>query len=150
MRHALLPVTEEADWQIYHAIRRSALWEERGLSGYDDERPEERWVDNHPLLLTLDGQGCGTTRLDDLRNGIGIVRLVAISAPLRGLGYGRLLDAMVEQYARDLGIDVLFVSAAANAEGFYTATGWARCVADVPEQLGKADHCVRMTKRIVR
>jgi N-acetylglutamate synthase-like GNAT family acetyltransferase len=150
MRHALLPVTEESDWQIYHAIRRSALWEERGLSGYDDDRPEERYIDNHPLLLTIDGQGCGTTRLDDMQDGTGIIRLVAVSAPLRRQGYGRLLDALVEQYARNLGIDVLFVSAAVNAERFYTATGWARCVADVPEHLSEADHCVRMTKRIAR
>ncbi|WP_425543207.1 GNAT family N-acetyltransferase [Methylorubrum aminovorans] len=113
-------MTDAVDWQAYHAIRRSSLWEERGLDGYDDARPQERFAHHHALLLKLDKDGIGTTRLDDLRDGTGIVRLVAITASLRRQGHGRVLDTMVEDYAREIGLTRLLVSAASEAEGFYS------------------------------
>lgn len=81
MTYAPIRIVTDADWQVYHAIRRSSLWEERGLAGYDNARPQERLPNHHALLLKLDAEGIGTTRLDDLRDGTGIVRLVAIAAP---------------------------------------------------------------------
>lgn len=150
MAHALIRVAKEADWRTYHAIRRTVLWKERGLTGYDETRAEERLPDHHPLLLMFNRQGIGTTRLDDLRDSTGIIRLVAISAAVRGQGHGRILNARVEEHARGLGISILFVNAAAEAEGFYTATGWCRFDGDLPELLGRADNCVPMRKEISR
>ncbi|GJD41961.1 GNAT family N-acetyltransferase [Methylobacterium bullatum] len=150
MKYALIRIADAADWQVYHAIRRSSLWEERGLGGYDDARPQERFHHHHALLLKLDEVGIGTTRLDDLRDGTGIIRLVAITASLRRQGHGRVLDMMVENYAREIGLRVLFVSAASDAEGFYMATGWTRVTTQAPELLGYADECVQMTKSIAR
>lgn len=57
---------------------------------------------------------------------------------------------MVENYAREIGLSGLFVSAASDAEGFYAATGWTRVTTQAPELLGYADGCVQMTKSIVR
>lgn len=150
MRYSLVRVAEASDRQVYHAIRRSSLWEERGRVGYDDARPEELFPNHHALLLMRDEAGIGTTRLDDLGNGTGIVRLVAITAPLRRNGHGRVLDAMVADYARALGLGRLFVSAASDAEGFYSSTGWIRLTRDAPVLLGQAEGFVPMTKRIVR
>ncbi len=150
MTYTLVRIANAADWQVYHAIRRSSLWEERGLDGYDDARPQERFAHHHALLLKLDEEGIGTTRLDDLRDGTGIVRLVAITAPLRRQGHGRVLDTMVEDYAREVGLSRLFVSAASDAEEFYTATGWTPVTKRAPELLGDADGFVQMTKSIVR
>lgn len=149
-KYTLIRIADAADWQVYHAIRRSSLWEERGLDGYDDARPQERFAHHHALLLKLDEEGIGTTRLDDLRDGTGIVRLVAITTSLRRQGHGRVLDTMVEGYAREIGLNGLFVSAASDAEGFYTATGWTRVTTQAPELLGDANGCVRMRKSILR
>ena len=150
MDDALIRVASDADWRVYHAIRGAVLWEERGLSGYDDARPEERLPHHHPLLLKFKGQGAGTTRLDDLRDGTGIVRLVAITAAIRGQGHGRILNAMVEGYAHRLGISILFVNAASDAEGFYPATGWKRFEGHPPRLLEHANNCVPMQKTIIR
>jgi hypothetical protein len=49
MAHTLVRVADVADWQDYHDIRRSVLWQERGLDGYDEARPEERLLHHHPL-----------------------------------------------------------------------------------------------------
>lgn len=149
MAHELIRVANEADWQSYHAIRRTALWEERGLSGYDETRAEERLPNHHPLLLMFNGRGIGTTRLDELRDDTGIVRLVAIVASARGHGHGRVLNAKVEEFARQLGIRVLLVNAAADAEGFYTAMGWRRLEGHPPLTLGRAANCVPMRKAIL-
>lgn len=149
MKYALIRIADAADWHVYHAIRRSSFWEERGLGGYDDARPQERFAHHHALLLKLNEEGIGTTRLDDLRDGTGIIRLVAITASLRRQGHGRVLDTMVEHYAREIGLNGLFVSAASDAEGFYTATGWTPVTMLAPELLGYADGCVQMTKSII-
>ncbi|MEN3208947.1 GNAT family N-acetyltransferase [Methylorubrum populi] len=148
MRYSLVRVADPSDRQLYHAIRRSSLWEERGRTGYDDARPEELFPNHHSLLLKLDEAGIGTTRLDDLGNGTGIVRLVAITAPIRRNGHGRVLDARVANYARALGLCRLFVSAAADAEGFYSSTGWVRLTRAAPALLGQAEGFVPMTKSI--
>ncbi|QRE76552.1 GNAT family N-acetyltransferase [Methylobacterium aquaticum] len=150
MAHTLLRVSSVADWQSYHDIRRSVLWQERGLHGYDESRPEERLLHHHPLLLRFNGRGAGTTRLDNLRDGTGIARLVAVCAALRGQGHGRILDTMVKEYANKLGLHTLFVNAAADALGFYTSTGWGRLVHNRPQLLEQADECVPMQITIVR
>jgi GNAT superfamily N-acetyltransferase len=150
MAHILVRVTDAADWQDYHHIRLSVLWQERGLDGYDEARPEERLPYHHPLLLKYEGRVVGTTRLDDLRDGTGIVRLVAVRAAIRGQGHGRILDTMVKGYASKLGVHTLFVNAAADAVGFYTATGWDRLVGDRPRMLEHTDKCVPMRTTIVR
>ncbi|WCS28902.1 GNAT family N-acetyltransferase (plasmid) [Methylobacterium sp. NMS14P] len=149
MAHILIRVANEADWRTYHAIRRTVLWEDRGLSGYDETLAEERLPNHHPLLQIFKGRGIGTTRLDDLRDGTGIVRLVAIAAPDRGQGHGRILNAKVEECAHRLGIRVLLVNAAAAAEGFYIATGWRRLVGHLPLALGRAGNCIPMQKAII-
>lgn len=99
--------------------------------------------------MKLDGEGIGTTRLDDLRDQTGIVRLVAVTAPQRGQRHGRVLSALVENYARRLGLHTLFVSAALDAEGYYSATGWTRIASGAPALLGHADGFAQMRKRIV-
>jgi hypothetical protein len=53
---------------------------------------------------------------------------------------------MVERYARQLGIGVLLVNAASEAEGFYAATGWRRFEGAPPAALGAEAGCVRMRK----
>ncbi|MCJ2115713.1 GNAT family N-acetyltransferase [Methylobacterium sp. J-001] len=148
MAPTLIRVVNKADWRTYHAIRRTLLWEERGLSGYDEARAEERLLNHHPLLLMFNGEGVGTTRLDDLRDGTGIVRLVAIAAVVRGQGHGRILNAKAEEHARRLGVRVLLVNAAAEAVGFYAATWWHRLEGHPPSTLGRADNCVPMQKAI--
>ena len=75
--HQLIEVRSDRDWHEYHSIRRTVLWERRGLSNYDENHADEYSLVNHPLLLRLNGRAIGTVRLDDFGNGTGAVRLVA-------------------------------------------------------------------------
>ena len=56
------------------------------------------------------------------------------------------MNARVEEHACGLGIRVLLVNAAAEAEGFYTATGWRRLEGHLPLTLERADNWVPMQK----
>ena len=103
MTYELIRVRDDADWASYHAIRRDVLWTARGLTGYDDKRPEERLPDRYSLLLKLDNQAIGTTRLDDRGDDTGIVRLVAIRCDLQRQGHGTKLAAMVDDFAATSG-----------------------------------------------
>ncbi len=123
MTYELIRVRDDADWASYHAIRRDVLWTARGLTGYDDKRPEERLPDRYSLLLKLDNQAIGTTRLDDRGDDTGIVRLVAIRCDLQRQGHGTKLAAMVDDFAATLGLHTLFVNAVADAVGYSARMG---------------------------
>jgi GNAT superfamily N-acetyltransferase len=112
MSYELVNVTTEIDWRAYHSLRRHVLWEARGRDDYDERHPDEYLAANHPLLLKLDGGPIGTTRLDNLGDGRGVVRLVAIAADAQRRGHGRALSALVDDYARGLGLTTLLVNAA--------------------------------------
>ncbi len=146
MGYQLIKVTTESDWLDYHSLRREVLWEARGLSGYDERHGDEYLPANHPLLLKLDGRSIGTTRLDDFQNGTGAVRLVAIAVDLQRCGHGRALSALVENYARRLGLRTLFVNAVPDATGYYEKMGWEFYTWDQSELIGIASDCKQMRK----
>jgi N-acetylglutamate synthase-like GNAT family acetyltransferase len=150
MGYELAKVSTEPDWQAYHALRRRVLWEARGRHDYDATRPEELAVSNHPLLLKLDARPIGTTRLDNLEDGRGIVRLVAIAADLQRQGHGRVLSRLVDDYAQRLGISTLLVNAAPDATGYYEKMGWHACIWDEVELTGVASGAKQMVKTIGR
>jgi GNAT superfamily N-acetyltransferase len=146
--YELVKVSTERDWHAYHALRRRVLWEARGRHDYDATRSEEYAASNHPLLLKLDGRPIGTTRLDNLEDGRGVVRLVAITSDLQRQGHGRVLSRLVEDYARRLGISLLLVNAAPDAVGYYKKMGWHSCIWDEAELTGIALGAEQMVKVI--
>ncbi|MBU1333991.1 MAG: GNAT family N-acetyltransferase [Alphaproteobacteria bacterium] len=151
MGYELVEVTDPADWDAYHAIRRQELFEARGRFGiYDPNYPGERLPGMHPYLLKLDGRPLGTTRLDIREDGTAIFRLVAITASEQGRGHGRVLSRLVEERARAFGAQMLFVNAADTAVGYYEATGWRRHIWDERELVGIASSCIQMCKPIAQ
>ena len=146
--YELIEATSNDDWQAYHKIRREVLWEARGRTSYSTEHPDEHAKNNHPLLLKFQGYPIGTTRLDDLRNGTGIVRLVAITQNAQAQGHGRKLSELVEIYAQTLNLKILFVNAAPEALGYYQKLGWAFFVWDESERVGIASDCIQMKKHL--
>jgi N-acetylglutamate synthase-like GNAT family acetyltransferase len=102
------------------------------------------------LLLKHDGRPIGTTRLDDLGDGRGVVRLVAIAADVQRQGHGRVLSTLVEDYARRLGLKSLLVNAAPDAVGYYEKMGWRACAWDEAELTSIAAECTQMAKPLVR
>ena len=149
MGYELIEVTDPADWEAYHAIRRQELFEARGRYGtYDANHPHDRAGDAHAYLLKTDGKPLGTTRLDVRSDGTAIFRLVAITAAEQGKGHGRVLGQMVEERARAFGVRTLLVNAADTAVGFYRRTGWHDHVWDQAELDSFAKGCTQMRKSL--
>jgi N-acetylglutamate synthase-like GNAT family acetyltransferase len=148
MAYELVKVASESDWRCYHSLRREVLWEARGRSNYDDRHGDEYLPTHHPLLLKLDGRPTGTTRLEDFGNGRGAVRLVAIAIDAQRQGHGRALLVLVEDYARRLGINTLFVNAATEAVGYYQKMGWEASIWDAAELTGIAAGARQMRKSL--
>jgi len=146
MKYQLVQMRCEEDWSSYHSIRRDVLWTARGRDGYNNNHSDEYLPNNHPLLLRFDGRAIGTIRLDELGNGAGAVRLVAIRNDVQRQGHGSKLGAMVEDFARSLGLHTLFVNAAPDAVGFYRKMGWKLFIWDPNELSGIASDCVQMKK----
>lgn len=144
--YQLVKISAKDDWHIYHSIRREVLWENRGLTHYNEEHEDEYRSHHHPLLFKLNHIPIGTTRLDDLTNACGIVRLVAISAEFQRKGHGRQLSLFVEAYARTLGIKTLYVNAAPEALEYYKKLGWEFYTWDAKELTGIAEDCTQMRK----
>jgi N-acetylglutamate synthase-like GNAT family acetyltransferase len=146
--YQLVDVATASDWRNYHSLRRQVLWEARGRRGYDQNHPDEYLPTNHPLLLKLDGRSIGTTRLDDFGHGSGAVRLVAIAPDMQRRGHGRRLALLVDDYARRLGLKVLYVNAAPEAVGYYEKLGWHACLWNEAELVGIAAGSTQMSKDI--
>ena len=149
MAYELVEIRAQGDWRVYHDIRCTVLFEGRGRIGvYREDHEDELKPTNHPLLLKLDGAGIGTTRLDELGAGRGVVRLVAIRQDLQRRGHGRHLSVMVEEFAVRLGMGALYVNSARAAVGFYEKMGWQPYSWDPDELRGIAEDCVQMIKRL--
>jgi N-acetylglutamate synthase-like GNAT family acetyltransferase len=148
MIYELIEVTTMSDWQEYHSLRRRVLWELRGLTNYDETHADEHKAAHHPLLLKLSGRAIGTARLDDFGNGTGAVRLVAIEPDLQRQGHGRVLSDYIEDYARSLGINTLYLNAAPEALGYYLKLGWKPDAWNATELVGIASACLQMSKTL--
>ena len=149
MSHSLSPPVTDEDWQAFHQIREAVLWTARGRSGYDRRHVDDYDVPaNQPLLLKDGGQPVGTVRIDDLGDGTGAVRLVAVVSEGQGRGHGRALSDLWDDHARGKGIGTLYLNAAPEALGFYEKMGWERFVWDEDELAGIASDCIQMRKRL--
>ncbi len=149
MAYELAPPATPDEWQAFHDIRRTELFERKGRHGvYDPNHPHDRDPRNEPLLLRLGGRPVGTVRLDNFGDGTGVVRMVAVTAGEQGRGHGRTMQEMVELLARGRGIRTLYVNAAPTAVGFYEKTGWSRFNWNPGELIGIAADCVQMQKEI--
>jgi N-acetylglutamate synthase-like GNAT family acetyltransferase len=149
LSHTLSPPVTDEDWRAFHDIREAVLWTARGKSGYDRRHADDYEVPaNQPLLLKDDGRPVGTVRIDDFRDGIGAVRLVAVVSEGQGRGHGRALSDLWDEHARGRGLHTLYVNAAPEALGFYEKMGWERFVWDEGELAGIASDCIQMRKRL--
>lgn len=149
MGHTLAPPATDADWEAFHDIRDAVLFKGRHSTlVYDRNHPHDRDPANEPLLLKHDGRPVATVRLDDLGDGIGVVRLVAVVQDIQGSGHGRAMSQLWDERARAKGFRTLHVNSAPEAVGFYEKMGWERHVWDEGELVGIASTCVQMRKLI--
>jgi N-acetylglutamate synthase-like GNAT family acetyltransferase len=144
----LIEVADPDDWLVYHSIRRTVLFEERGLRGYDPDHPDEHAPANLPLLLKIDGDAVGTARLDRRDGGIGVVRMVAIRPDYRRLGVGRAMMNQLEALAQSLAITVLYVNAARDAVSFWDRIGFRPFTWDPSELEHMQPGCLQMQKAL--
>jgi N-acetylglutamate synthase-like GNAT family acetyltransferase len=147
MHYELLPPATSDEWQAFHDIRRTELFENRGRHGvYNDRHPDDFVPANQPLLLRCDGRAIGSMRLDDRGDGTGVMRLVAVTSAEQGKGHGRAMQALADDLARQRGMRELYINSAPMAVGFYEKTGWTRHIWDADELVGVAADCVQMRK----
>jgi ribosomal protein S18 acetylase RimI-like enzyme len=114
-----------AEWDRYHAIRKTCLFETyHPWIEYDRHHPDERDPANHPLGFLIDGEMVGSIRIDEKPDRRAVFRMVAIANGLRGRHLGsRLLD-MAEGYAADMGASSICLNSVAAAVGFYRRRGY--------------------------
>lgn len=147
MTYELIVVRLSDDWQQYHLIRRTELFEGRHRDVvYDPEHADEYLPNHFPLLLKIDGNGVGTTRLDLMGGDVAAIRLVAVTKAEQGKGHGRILNDKVEGFARDKSVAKMVVNAAPEASGYYERMGFLPEVWDEAELTGIAEHSIQMTK----
>jgi GNAT superfamily N-acetyltransferase len=126
----LTPDSPEA-WDAYHRIRRTVLFERRGLFGqYDPNRPDELRIGNYPKLLAVDSNYIGVVRID-LSGDVARLRRVAIDEPWQRRGYGRALVELSEAFAWELGARRMESDVAADAVEFYLKCGYSTAQPDL-------------------
>ena len=120
----LVPPSIEATLAAYHAMRKRMLFDPIGRP-YDDNHPDESRDRNHRRVLLLDGKIIGTVRIDiDVPEAA--FRLVTIREDLQGCGYGRVLVALSESFARSSGCKRVVVTAGDQSVGFWEKCNYSR------------------------
>src|SRR5437660_4987635 len=77
-RYLLRQPIADAEWNAYHELRRTILFERRGRRDvYDAAHADEHAAGNHPFLFWFDGRPAGTIRVD-ITGTDAIFRLVTI------------------------------------------------------------------------
>jgi GNAT superfamily N-acetyltransferase len=126
MRHRLAPPETAEEWEQYHRIRRTVLWERRGLlETYDERHPDEHRPGHHPLLLTFDLEPIGVVRVD-VDGRTASFRRVAVREDVQRQGHGRVLLDLAEAFARRQGCSRLQSAVASDAVSFYEKWGVVR------------------------
>jgi GNAT superfamily N-acetyltransferase len=121
---ALISPSNDEEWAAYHRIRRTILFEKRGLFGvYDPDRPDDHKPGNFPKLLICDSHQVGVVRID-LAGDVAWLRRVAIDEPWQRRGFGRVLLALAESFAIEHGARRMESSVASDAVGFYDKCGY--------------------------
>lgn len=131
----LVQVSTQTEWAVYHQIRRHVLFDLRGLTGYDDQHPDDRKPKHLPLIFVKGEEALGAVRLDLHENGSGVVRTVAIVADRQRQGIGRSMMAAVESLAMARGAVRLEAHVAPDAVIFYFKIGWEMVDAHQPNPL---------------
>ena len=122
--YQLKPPTSAKDWQAYHTIRRTVLFENRGQIGvYDENHPDEFRSGNHPLLLFLNTIPIGVIRVD-INGEQAVFRRVAIRQDLQRAGHGRILLTLAKDFAKEQNCKEILSNVAPDAVGFYERCGF--------------------------
>ncbi|HEU4432590.1 MAG TPA: GNAT family N-acetyltransferase [Pyrinomonadaceae bacterium] len=125
-QHDLRTPQSDEEWRAFHAIRRKALFENRGKTeAYDENHPDDRKPGNHPLVLLYRGEIIGVLRID-VAGKTAWLRRVAIRDDLQRHGHGRVLLRLAEAFAASEGCDEMRSNAAVEAVGFYERCGYTR------------------------
>ena len=133
MEYKLKELASPEDWKSFHEIREKSLFLERGKIGiYQQDHPDERNPQNHPLIFLLDGKPIGVLRLDELEDGIIGLRRVAIIKEQRNKGHGSVMIKLVEEYAfNKLNANKIISNVDSGALNFYLKHGYSERAEDI-------------------
>ena len=114
------------EWRALHDIRRKVLFENRGKFGtYIENHPDDFKAGHYPLLLFYRNLAIGVVRVE-VDGRVAWFRRVAILEDLQGMGHGRVLLKLAEEFAKVKGCEEVRSNAAVEAVGFYERCGYAR------------------------
>lgn len=141
----LCRISTDIERDAYHRIRRTVLFENRGVFGeYDPNFPDDVNPDNHAVVLKVDGSIVGAMRLDFTPDkDYAIFRTVAILPEHHRKGFGRAMLDSAERYAVQRGRQVFVTNAATDAVPFYEKNGFYVQEWDTTEDV---EDCVQMRK----
>jgi GNAT superfamily N-acetyltransferase len=124
--HTLRSPNGVDEWRVYHAIRRTVLFESRGLHGvYDENRPGESEENNYPMVLFHKGTPVGVIRVD-IQTSTAWFRRVAVREDLQRAGHGTVLLRLAEEFSRLKGCREVRSNVAPDAVAFYERCGYLR------------------------
>ncbi len=125
-----------ADMDAVYALRHEVF-----VVGQDV--PEDMEYDEHDpgcdhAVARLDGEVVGTGRLLDPVDGTATVGRMAVAEAARGRGVGARVLALLEERARERGVEAVELHAQVHATGFYERAGYT-AFGDVYDEAG-IDH----------
>lgn len=117
-----------AEWASYHSLRERSFWIGLGLDklcgDYDPDHPDQYRDDYAALILIRNGIIVGTMGFQDMGDGVAQIRAVGIDPACQHRGYGSVMLAMAEDWARNHGFHRSWVYSHESAVMFYARNAY--------------------------
>lgn len=112
------------EWEIYHKLRETLLFQAYGRTEYDRNHPSLT-AENHYHFVMYDGEKIVTiAMLQILDDGRAALRALATDPDFQMRGYGAKAMVYLENWAKEQGCTLMIMHAARPAVGFYRRVGY--------------------------
>lgn len=147
----------DGEWSAYHSIRERSFYAGLGLDRimgpYDPAFPDQFRDDYTPLVLIRNGIVVGTMGLQDMGptmgDGIVQIRAVGIDPACQHRGYGSVMLAMAEDWARRNGFHRAWLRSHESAVMFYARNAYTYGAAhDLETPASPVPDAVTLAKRL--
>lgn len=143
----------ESEWAAYHSIRERGFYVPLGLvemfGPYDPGFPDQFRADYTPLVMIRNGIVVATMGFQDIGDGIGQIRAVAVEPACQRRGYGSVMLSMAEDWARRHGFQRIWIRAHETAVMFYARCAYTHGAAcDIEAGESPFQDSVVMAKRL--
>jgi GrpB-like predicted nucleotidyltransferase (UPF0157 family) len=145
--HRFLKVTHGQEWEDYHRIRKTEIFDPMGVV-YDPDHPSMTSSSAHHFILCHGMDARTVAHVELLNESDAVIQSIATDGPFQGQGYETEMMFLLEKWLKSLGVNSIHAESRQSSLGFYLKNGYTNMPFDIPENHESDSHDVPVGKVI--